>query len=65
VLFAQTGPRRYGLMLLDVPRWETFDGAAVVLCAASLVAMLRFRIDMAWTRFGSALVGMLWGLARG
>jgi chromate transporter len=65
VLFAHSAPRRYGPMLLDVPRWETIDWAAVVLCAASLLAMLRFRIGMGWTLFGSALAGVLWGLARG
>ena len=64
-LFGHTEPRRYGPMVLDVPQWTTIDWATVILTAASLLAMLRFKLGIGWTLFGSAVIGTLWVLGRG
>jgi chromate transporter len=50
----------FGLVRADIPQWSSIDPAALVLSAASLVAMLRFKLGMGWTLFGSALLGALW-----
>ena len=65
ILFAEVEPRRFGPLLVDVPRWETADWFALLLAAAALLAMLRFRVGMAWTLLGSAVVGGLWTVAHG
>jgi len=50
----------FGLIRADVPEWSSLDPAALLLSAGALVAMLRFKLGMGWTLFGSALLGALW-----
>jgi len=45
------------LMRVDVPVWRSVDLAALTLSACALIAMLRFRLGMGWTLFGSAVLG--------
>ena len=61
-VFGTVDQRRYGLLTLDVPRWDTIDWIAVLLTTAALLAMLRFRIGMGWTLLGSAVIGAVWVL---
>ena len=42
-------PREYGLVHVDVPVWSTLEPVALVLAAGSMIAMLRFKVGMAWT----------------
>src|SRR5438132_159245 len=45
------------LMRVDVPEWRSADFAALALSACALLAMLRFKLGMGWTLFGSAVLG--------
>jgi len=54
--------RGYGARLL-VPDFATIDVASVVIAAAALIAMLRFKIGMLLVLFVSALIGSLYYLA--
>jgi chromate transporter len=51
-----------GPMRVDVPVWQSVDVAALVLGAAALLAMLRFKLGMGWTLLGSAVLGAAWML---
>ncbi len=57
-LFGRVDARSYGLLHVDVPAWSTLEPFALVLAAASMVAMLRFKVGMAWTLAASALLGL-------
>jgi chromate transporter len=61
-VFGQVEQRRYGPLVVDVPDWATVNGFAVLLAAAALVAMLRFKLGMGWTLAGSAIIGAAWTL---
>ena len=39
----------YGLVQVDVPIWSTLEPFALLLATASMIAMLRFKVGMAWT----------------
>ncbi len=56
-LFGNVTTWNYGPLTLDVPQWATVDMLAVMLAAASLVAMLRYKAGMGWTLLASGLVG--------
>jgi chromate transporter len=58
-LFGRVDPRSYGLVHLDVPAWPTLDPVALALAAASMLAMLRFKLSMTWTLATCALAGLL------
>ena len=49
-----------GLVRADIPDWNSIDPAALALGAASLLAMLRFKLGMGWTLLGSAVLGASW-----
>ena len=57
-LFGRVDARSYGLVHVDVPVWSTLEPVALVLAAASMIAMLRFKVGMAWTLAGSAALGI-------
>jgi chromate transporter len=57
VLFAVVHEHRVAGLRLWLPDWSTLDAWALVLAAASLVAMLRFRIGMVPTLVGAAAIG--------
>ena len=63
-VFGKVGNRHVGPLLLQVPEWATFEWLALAIAAAALVAMLRFKLGMGWTLFGSAVVGALSLLAK-
>lgn len=55
----------FGPLRADIPEWRSVDFAALLLSAGALVAMLRFKLGMGWTLFGSAALGaILWSLSR-
>jgi chromate transporter len=57
-LFGRVDARSYGLVHVDVPVWSTLEPVALALAAASMIAMLRFKVGMAWTLAGSAALGI-------
>jgi chromate transporter len=64
-VFQQVDRHDIGWLRLDVPVWASLEPAAFVLAAMALVAMLRFRLPMAWTLLASAIAGALWTLLHG
>jgi hypothetical protein len=46
-------------------RQRTVDWAAILLCAAAFVAMLRYKIDIIPIIIGSAIVGLSYQFLRG
>lgn len=62
-VFRNAQLRTLGILRVDLPVWHSLDLAALLLGAASLVAMLRFKIGMGWTLFGSAVLGSAWTLS--
>lgn len=54
-----------GPVRVDLPEWGSLDLAALALGAGALLAMLRFKIGMGWTLFGSAALGAAWIFFRG
>ena len=59
-VFGKVAVQHYGPLLMQVPQWATFEWLAMAIAIAALIAMLRFRLGMAWTLFGSAAIGVLW-----
>ena len=57
-LFGQVDARTYGPVHADVPVWSTLEPFALLLAASSMIAMLRFKVGMAWTLAASALLGV-------
>jgi chromate transporter len=57
-LFGRVDARTYGLVHVDVPAWSTLEPVALALAAGSMIAMLRFKVGMAWTLAASALLGI-------
>jgi chromate transporter len=64
-IFHSVQMQTIGPMRVDVPEWTSVDLVALLLSASALVAMLRFKIGMGWTLFGSALLGAAWMFFRG
>jgi chromate transporter len=58
-VFDRVEERRYGPLQVEVPEWSSIEWLPVAIAAAALVAMLRFRVGMAWTLLGSAVIGVL------
>ena len=54
-----------GPIEIEMPVWSSLDPFALLLAAAALVAMLRFRLGLGWTLAGAALVGAAGTLLRG
>src|ERR1700730_16687915 len=51
---------------VDVPQWRSVDLAALTLSACALLAMLRFKLGVGWTLFGSAVLGAgIWTFVHG
>jgi chromate transporter len=59
-LFGQVDSRTFGLVHVDVPVWSTLEPAALVLTAGAMIAMLRFKVAMAWMLAASALLGIVY-----
>jgi chromate transporter len=57
-LFGRVEAQKYGIVHFDVPVWTTLEPVALMLAAGSMIAMLRFKIGMAWTLAGSAALGI-------
>jgi chromate transporter len=62
-LFGRVDARTYGPLHFDAPAWSTLDPVALLLAAGSMIAMLRFRVGMAWTLAASAALGIAFKLA--
>ena len=64
-IFHTADARTYGPLRIDVPAWSSLNLAALVLGMGALVAMLRFKVGMGWTLFGSAVLGVAWTYLHG
>ena len=64
-VFRRVRPPSFGPLRFDVPVWSSLDAVALLLGAAALLAMLRFRLGMGWTLAGCALLGAAATLLRG
>jgi chromate transporter len=62
VLFASHVQYRLGPAMLELPRLSSIDGAAAVLSAAAMLAMLRFKVGVLPTLAGCAAAGAVWRL---
>jgi chromate transporter len=62
VIFTTVDEQRLGPMHLSVPDWTTLDPAALLIAAASALAILRFHIGIGWTLAGAAALGLVWKL---
>jgi chromate transporter len=56
-LFHTVQMHTLGLMRVDVPQWRSVNLPALALSTGALIAMLRFKVGMGWTLFGSAVLG--------
>ncbi|HEV8333717.1 MAG TPA: chromate efflux transporter [Steroidobacteraceae bacterium] len=63
-LFGRVDARTYGPLHVDVPDWSTLEPMALLLAAGSMIAMLRFKVGMAWTLAASAALGIAFQLVR-
>ena len=63
-VFAQVDSRTYGWLHVDVPNLATLEPGALLLSAAALIAMLRFRLAMGWTLMFSAALGAIYWWTR-
>jgi chromate transporter len=61
-IFTGVQPWSWGWLVLDLPMLTSFQPAAGVLAAATIVAMFRFHLGIGWTLLGSAALGVLWSL---
>lgn len=59
-LFGRVEARTYGPVHVDVPVWSTLEPVALLLAAGSMIAMLRFKVGMAWTLAASAALGIVY-----
>jgi len=59
-IFGEVSERSIGAVRVLVPIWSTIDYAALLIAAAALIALFRFRRGMISTLLFSALVGMGW-----
>jgi chromate transporter len=64
-LYGAASPWRFGPLAVEVPRWDTLRVDALLLTVAALVAMLRFRVGMAWTLLGAGAAGAALSLLAG
>jgi chromate transporter len=58
-LFARVGEARAGWVRFDQPEWGTLRPASLLIAAAAMLAMLRFRMGMLKTLLASAVAGAL------
>ena len=63
-VFHKVDAHAYGPLRVDVPVLASLDPFALLLAAAALIAMLRYKIGMGWTLAGCALVGAIGTLLR-
>ena len=47
-------------MSIDVPVWRSLDPAALVLAAAAIVAIFRFKVPVIALLLAAALAGVAW-----
>jgi chromate transporter len=64
-LFGRVDARTYGPLHVDVPVWSTLEPMALLLAAGSMIAMLRFKVGMAWTLAASAALGVIYMYSSG
>nr|WP_277930024.1 chromate efflux transporter [Lysobacter sp. M15] len=56
-VFASMATRQLGPLSLEVPVLSSIEPGAALLSIAAMVAMLRFKLGLAWTLLASALLG--------
>jgi chromate transporter len=63
VIFGSVGERRIGALRLLRPDTSTVSYPALLIAAAALVAMLRFKLRVGWVLLGGVSAGLVWRLA--
>lgn len=63
-IFGQTREWNAGPIQIDAPVWSTLEIGALVLAAAAVMATVRFHLGLAWVLGGSAMLGVLYWIAR-
>lgn len=63
-IFRSTATVAYGPVQVEVPVVASVEPGALLLGAAALLAMIKFKVGMAWTLIGSALAGAAYWLLR-
>jgi chromate transporter len=63
-VFADAQRWRQGLFDVEIPVWASIEPGAAVLAAAAIVAVLRYRLPLAWTLLGSGLLGSTYWMLR-
>lgn len=58
-VFSKVATQHYGPLILQIPEWTSIQWLALAIAGSALLAMLRFKLGMAWTLFGSAAIGAL------
>lgn len=61
-VFGKVAERQVGWAKLLIPEWGTLNVPALALTVLAMIAMFRFRVGMAKTLAGSALLGLVWKL---
>jgi chromate transporter len=63
VIFGSVGERRIGALRLLRPDTSTVSYPALLIAAAALIAMLRFKLRVGWVLLGGVAAGLVWRLA--
>ena len=64
-LFRTLEHHAFGILHVDVPVVSSIDPASLLITAAALLAMLRYKVGFGWTLIGSAIAGLAWVTAGG
>ena len=64
-IFHTVRTQTLGPLRVDTPVWTSLEPMSLLISAAALVAMLRFKLGMGWTLAGSAVLGAAWIFLRG
>jgi chromate transporter len=62
VLFADVETFSVGWFSLDIPIFRSINVASLLLTAAAVLALFRFRVSVIFTLIGCAVAGMVWTL---
>jgi chromate transporter len=61
-IFGSVGERRIGALRLLRPDTSTLSYPALLIAAAALIAMLRFKLRVGWVLLGGVAAGLVWRL---
>jgi len=65
VVFGTVQERRFGPVRVDLPDWATLDPTALLIAAASMLAILKFHKGVGPTLIVAAALGIVWKMTAG